>query len=83
MWFPRPGGDASGAIRTRRTVLEDALDVEAVGGARLVKGAASQVGGQFPRPAVVDQPRIVLVDGVCGPASSKRKKNSVKLCKTR
>lgn len=46
------------------TVLEDSLHVEAVGGAGLVVGAAFEVVGQFPGPAVVDHPRVGRADGV-------------------
>ena len=49
----------------RVTVLEDALHVEPVGGARLVVGAALQVCGQLAGPAVIDDPRVRGTDGVC------------------
>lgn len=54
-------GSVPGAV----TVLEDALHVESVGGARLVVGAALQVCGQLAGPAVVDDPRVRGTDGVC------------------
>lgn len=40
------------------TILEDALHVEAVGGARLIVSAALEVVGQLAGPAVVDHPRV-------------------------
>lgn len=46
------------------TVLEDALHVEAVGGARLVVSAALEVVGQLAGPAVVDHPRVRRADGI-------------------
>lgn len=46
------------------TVLEDALNVQAVGGAGFVVGAAFEVVGEFSGSAVVDHPRVGRADGV-------------------
>lgn len=48
----------------RLTVLEDPLHVEPVGGAGLVVGAALQVVGELPGPAVVYHPGVGRADGV-------------------
>lgn len=48
------------------TVLEDALHVEPVRGARLVVGAALEVRGEFARACVVNDARVTLADRVCG-----------------
>ena len=49
----------------RRTILEDALYVEAIGGAGLVVGAALQVAGQLAGSRVLDHARRALTDCVC------------------
>lgn len=65
-WPDRPPALLGGAsLGARVTVLEDALHVEPVGGARLVVGAALQVCGQLAGPAVVNDPRVGGTDGVC------------------
>ena len=47
------------------TILENALDVEPVGGAGLVVRASPQVGSQLARSGFIHHPRIRLVDSIC------------------
>ena len=46
------------------TILEHPLNVEAVGGARLVVRAALEVARQLTRARILDYPRVAVVDGV-------------------
>ena len=55
---PPTGGSVPSRPRGALTVLEDALHVQPVRGARLVVRAPLQVAGQLPRPGVVDDPRV-------------------------
>ena len=48
-----------------RTVGEDPVDVQAVGGARLVVGAAPHVGAELPGAGVADDPRVAAADLIC------------------
>jgi len=46
----------------KQTVGEHSVDVEAVGGAGLIVGAAAHVRAQLPGRAVVDHPRVATAD---------------------
>ena len=46
------------------TILKDAFDVKAVGGAGFVIGAPLQVVRQLPGTRIVDHSRLILSDGV-------------------
>lgn len=48
-----------------RTILEDALNVESVGGARFVVGAASEIGRQLAGAGFVDDARTGIADSIC------------------
>jgi hypothetical protein len=46
------------------TILKHPLDVEAVGGTRLVVGALLEVGSQLSGAGVVNHARVVLRNGI-------------------
>lgn len=56
--------DCGSRLRQLLTVLEDAFDVQSVGGARFVIDAAPQVAGQLAGACVIDDAWVVLADGV-------------------
>ena len=53
------------------TVLEDAFDVQSIGGARFVIDAAAEIGGQLAGACVIDDAWVVLADGVCNKSTGK------------
>ena len=46
------------------TILKDSLNVEAIGGTRLVVGTPLEICSQFPRPTVINYSGIALIDRV-------------------